>query len=282
MRVEVEPGVRLFVDTAGSALRPTDAQMVEQPTLLVLHGGPGFDHSSFRPYFDRFADTHQIVYLDHRGQGRSDGQDDPTGWNLDTWADDVVRVCDALGITTPVVLGNSFGGFVAMHYAARHPGHPAALVLVSTQARRHLDVSADRFAALGGSEARDLYVRIFDGARASTEDWIEYASRCMPLYNTTPSPFGPNRSRMNLAVLADFTSGFADFDLRSDLAAIRCPTLVLVGEEDPMTPVEAAEEILRLLPDGLARLVRFADCGHGTFRDQPDRTEAVLREFLTG
>ena len=44
--------------------------MVKRPTLIVLHGGPGFDHASLRPYFDRFSDSHQVIYLDHRGNGR--------------------------------------------------------------------------------------------------------------------------------------------------------------------------------------------------------------------
>jgi pimeloyl-ACP methyl ester carboxylesterase len=68
-------------------------------------------------------------------------------------------------------------------------------------------------------------------------------------------------------------------DARPQLAGIRCPTLVLVGEDDPMTPVEAAEEMLALLPDGVGRLERLDRCGHGTFRDQPERTEALLRAF---
>ncbi|HPK33106.1 MAG TPA: hypothetical protein PK510_11820 [Ottowia sp.] len=72
MRVEVEPGVRLFVDVVGSGLRPDDQEMVPKPTLLFLHGGPGSDHSSFRPYVDRFADSHQVLLVDHRGNGRSD------------------------------------------------------------------------------------------------------------------------------------------------------------------------------------------------------------------
>src|SRR6478752_1628772 len=107
MRVDLGDGTRLFVDVVGSGLRPTPDAMEPKPTLLLLHGGPGADHSSFRPFFDRFADTHQVVYVDHRGQGRSD-PDDPSNWNLDTWADDVVRLCDALEIDRPVVLGNSF------------------------------------------------------------------------------------------------------------------------------------------------------------------------------
>jgi len=90
-------GVRVFYREAG----PVDA-----PVLLLLHGGPGFDHSLFKPWFGRFADTHQVVYLDHRGQGRSDERHDSTHWLLDTWADDVARFCSALQIELPVVLSN--------------------------------------------------------------------------------------------------------------------------------------------------------------------------------
>jgi proline iminopeptidase len=279
VRVEVEPGVRLFVDVVGSGLEATDDAMIPKPTLLLLHGGPGFDHSSFRPYFDRFGDTHQVLYVDQRGQGRSDGHEDPDGWTFDVWADDVVRLCEALDIERPVVLGNSFGGFVAMHYAARHPGHAAKLILSSTQARRHREITAARFEALGGPPARDCYLRVFDGD-ARPEDGVEYLERCIPLYSRTPSPFGPTRSILNLAMMADSTRWFTDFDARDTVRRITTPTLVLAGEDDPMTPVEAAEEIVSLLPEGVGRLVRFADCGHGTYRDQPEATERALREFL--
>ena len=278
MRIDIGDGVRLFVDVVGSSLDPTPDAMRDKPTLLLLHGGPGFDHSSFRPYFDRFADTHQVVYYDHRGNGRSDQLDDPTGWDLDTWADDVVRLCDALEITAPVVLGNSFGGFVAMTYAARHPEHPAALVLSSTQARRHAEETARRFELLGGPEARENYESLF--VRLETDRAARYLAENLPLYNRRESGFGPERTRMNFALLDHFTRTFGGMDLRPRLASITCPTLVLCGADDPMTPVLASEEIVDLLPPGLGRLEVFDDCGHGTFRDQPDPTEAVLREFL--
>jgi proline iminopeptidase len=61
-----------------------------------LHGGPGFDHSGFRPWFDRFADQVQVIYVDHRGNGRSGGA--PETWTLDPWADDVRALSDALGL----------------------------------------------------------------------------------------------------------------------------------------------------------------------------------------
>ena len=73
-------GARIFFDTVGSQLAIDGERMVQRPTLIVMHGGPGFDHSTLRPYFDRFADTHQVIYIDHRGNGRSTGEPRPGRW----------------------------------------------------------------------------------------------------------------------------------------------------------------------------------------------------------
>jgi pimeloyl-ACP methyl ester carboxylesterase len=131
MLIHIEPGVRLFVDIEGAGLVPQGASMREKPTPVLLHGGPGYDHSGFKPAFSRLADVAQIVYFDHRGHGRSDRRP-PSEWTLDTFADDVVRLCDALGVTNPIVLGQSFGGFVAQRYLARHPAHAGKVILSST------------------------------------------------------------------------------------------------------------------------------------------------------
>ena len=282
MRVDVGGGTRLFFDVVGPSLEPTADAMRERPTLLLLHGGPGFDHSSFRPYFDRFADSHQVVYLDHRGQGRSDEWDDPSGWDLDTWADDVVRFCDALEIEHPVVLGTSFGGFVAIHYAARHPQHPSKLVLSSTHARHDPARSELRFGERGGQAAADSYRRLFIDGDQSPDSWVDYAVINMPLYNHVPSGFGPDRSLVNLAVFSHFHEPFASMDLRDDVAAIAAPTLVLAGRDDPIVPHECSSDLFDLLPDGLGRFEILDGAGHGTFRDQPEQTEVILREFLAG
>src|SRR5262249_45699127 len=125
---------RLFFDVEGAKLVPDGPVMRERPTLVLLHGGPGFDHSSYKPAFCARAGGAQVVYLDHRGNGRSD-RGDPAQWNLAQWGDDVRAFCDALSIEKPVVYGVSFGGMVAMAYGTRHPDHPGKLVLSSTTAK---------------------------------------------------------------------------------------------------------------------------------------------------
>ena len=281
MRVEIEPGVRLFFDVDGAALEADGPSMREKPVLLLLHGGPGFDHSLFKPWFGRFADTHQVVYLDHRGQGRSDQRDDSTNWLLDTWADDIARFCAALDIQQPVVLGNSFGGMVAIHLAARHPDLASKLILSSTAARMVLDDVYDMFQRLGGDEARAIAAQFWTAPDDDVRE--QYMTTCLPLYTQHSKNLteGSQRARMNMRVGDFFILGEQrTMDLRDDLATIRVPTLVLAGALDPVCPPSAQHEIVDALHPSVVQFELFDDCGHGTYRDQPDRTEAVLRAFL--
>src|SRR5713226_5235001 len=101
-------GVRLFFDVEGAKLVPDGPIMREKPTLILLHGGPGGDHSSYKPEMSALADICQVVYVDDRGNGRSD-DGDREHWTLAQWGDDVKGLCDALEISKPIVLGISFG-----------------------------------------------------------------------------------------------------------------------------------------------------------------------------
>ena len=273
-------GARLFFDTVGSSLAVEADRMAPRPALIVLHGGPGFDHSSMRPYFDRFADTHQVIYLDHRGNGRSGGEVDT--WRLDQWGDDIAAFCAELGIEKPVVFGQSFGGMVAMAYATRHPQGPGKLVLSSTAARMHLEATYAMMEKLGGAEAAAVARKFWTDPSAAGAD--DYMTKCMPLYNPTGNEAAAAiraRAIMRLKVMFHFiTDEQQGMDFRAGLSRIVCPTLVLVGDVDPITPVVCAEEIAAALPVGLGRLEVFEGCGHGVHRDQPERGEAALRAFL--
>src|SRR5262245_32058164 len=142
MRVLVN-GVRLFFDVEGASLVPDGPSMREKPTLLLLHGGPGFDPSIYKPAYASLADCVQLIYLDHRGNGRSDAGPRER-WTLAQWGDDVRSFCDHLGIERPVVLGASFGGQVAMSYATRRPSHPSKLILSSALKRRPARTKIER------------------------------------------------------------------------------------------------------------------------------------------
>jgi proline iminopeptidase len=128
--------------------------MVDMPTLVLVHGGPGFDHSPFKTFFPALAGHCQIVYYDHRGMGRSDPSC-KSERNLKTWAQDLSDLLDTLGIQTPIILGQSFGGFVAMRYAIDHGDRLAGLVLSSTAARHVPEDCLAQFEVLGGVQVRN-------------------------------------------------------------------------------------------------------------------------------
>ncbi|MGO9876863.1 MAG: alpha/beta fold hydrolase [Acidimicrobiia bacterium] len=181
--------------------------MRERPTLVLLHGGPGFDHSSFKPDYGCLAEVAQIVYLDHRGNGRSD-RGDPSDWRLDVWADDVRAFCDALGIERPIVLGWSFGGMVAMAYVARHPDHPAKLILQSTMARLNVQRITEGFRRAGGDDAAEVAQDFW--SRGDPAAMAAYATTCLPLYSANPPDQEVlSRYELNLELLMDPARGSA-------------------------------------------------------------------------
>jgi proline iminopeptidase len=286
MHVRVN-GVQLFFDVEGAKLVPDGPAMREKPTLLLLHGGPGFDHSIYRPAYSALADIAQVIFLDHRGNGRS--QDGPSeAWNLAQWGDDVRAFCDVLGIANPIVLGVSFGGMVALAYATRHPAHPSKLVLISTEAAggTHRERRIQLFERFGGPEVGALARRRFlevqgHTDQASLDAWRRLA---FPLYTRTRrDPDMARRAVSRSEVLHWFTKPGGEshtFNMFPDLGRIQCPTLVLGGEDDPMLPIECQADIAAALPAHLVRFERFADCGHAVIPDAPERAMAVIRDFI--
>jgi proline iminopeptidase len=279
LRIEIEPGIRLFVDVEGPQFVPDGPLLREKPTLLLLHGGPGFDHAGFKPFFTRLADIAQVVYYDHRGHGRSDRRP-PHEWTLDTFADDVVRLSDALGIVKPIVLGQSFGGFVAQRYIERHPAHAGKIILSSTSPHMRMDRKIAMFGKLGGPAARDSAQRFWSNPCDAT--WDDYKVHCRHLYNTTPQdPLAGQRTTFNLDILYASASGEQrTMDLLPGLAKAQCPVLVLVGDDDPVCPLEDAQEIAAALPPRWMQFQRFPNVGHGAWRDDPAAAFAALRRFI--
>jgi proline iminopeptidase len=269
---------RLFFDVDGTKLRPDGPRMREVPTLLLLHGGPGFDHSVFKPVFSALAEVAQIVYLDQRGQGCSDPVAQVT---ITQCADDVVTFCAAVGIEKPVVLGYSFGGMVAMSYAARYPDHPSKLILLSTSAHRILDRILSAFERLGGSEPVEVARQFF--ADPCDRTLNNYLATCLPhYYQTRQDPDAMARTLFKRRMALDFfTKEYARIDLRPMLPHIRCRTLVIAGDQDPITPLDDARDIARAIDSGLVTLKTFPGCGHGVFPDNPVAAIAGSRESIT-
>jgi pimeloyl-ACP methyl ester carboxylesterase len=277
VRVALPDGTRIYFEVIGSKLVPDGPHMRERPTLLILHGGPGFDHSIMAHTLAPLSDVAQLVLYDHRGQGRSDG-DDPAEWDLAHWVPDLVGFCEALEIEKPVILGQSFGGVVALAVGARYPELPSKLIVSSSLAKFRPDRAFPMFEKLGGPQVRAVAERHF--SELSDESADEFLRVCLPVFNPTPiDPAVVARVILKSEVgNAWFRSEGLQVDLFPELPNISCPSLVLGGELDPITPQADSEDIAAAIPHAEMRI--FEGAGHGVFRDQPEQAMEVIREFV--
>jgi pimeloyl-ACP methyl ester carboxylesterase len=277
--------ISLWFDIAGSKLVLKGNHFVERPTIILLHGGPGFDHSIYKPSMNELADLAQVVFLDQRGQGRSDAGD-PLNWTLDCWADDVAAFCRTLSIEKPILLGHSFGGFVAYATAARHPDLASGLVILSSAAYIDRELTIARFGELGGPDAemaaRGLFTRPDDATIMAT-----FMEHCLPLYAADPTLMLTSLGRAIVRPEAQthfFKPGgeFGRFDYRQALTGARVPTLIVQGGCDPIIPPETARATAGSFPADVAQFVMIDDASHDLIAERWADVRPLVRNFIGG
>jgi pimeloyl-ACP methyl ester carboxylesterase len=241
-------------------------------TLVLLHGFP-LDRAMWRPQLEALRDDYRVLVPSQRGFGGSEGFSGPP--SLDQMADDAAGLLDALGIREPVALGGlSMGGYVALAFARRHPQRLRALLLADTRAEAD---SAE------GRANRDKTIAFMQTHTAS--DLIE---QMLPklLGNTTRAQRPEVAAELRRIASAQSTSGIAAAlqamrdrpDATPGLARIAVPTLVLVGSEDTLTPLAAAQVLVAGIRG--ARLTVIDGAGHMSNLEQPEGFTGAMRAFL--
>ena len=268
--VRLQDGVSLFVQEVGHGL-----------PVIVLHGGPGLDHTGFRPYLDRLGDEFRLLYVDERGQGRSE-RVDPATLSLDVFAHDVDLLTDALELERFALLGHSFGAIVTTRHAIE-VGSADAYVISG---------GGDSSAALGADVAASLEAMGEAGVpiaasweqekTVATEDELRELLRVqMPFHFAGDVPPGFGDETLGTPdVLRHFANiGYGDFDYLPDLHRVSKPTLVIVGEHDRTTTPRAA----KALHQGIAgsRLVVLPGVGHMSFVETPEPYVDAVTTFLS-
>jgi proline iminopeptidase len=249
--------------------------------VLVLHGGLGIDHTYFRPWLDALGDVAELVFYDHRGNGRS-ARPPLDDADHATWVADADALRERLGHEQVVLLGHSYGGFLALRYALAHPERVKALVLVSTAATvQHWERVHENLAARSATPAQ---LRAFEDRPFTDDaDMLETLQALMPMYFHRPDPDLLGRLGAGLQVSAEASRAggrcLADYDVRGDLARLDVPTLVLSGRHDFIMPPDVTAEPLAAAVPG-AELVVFEDSGHFPFIEEDDAFMRVVRRFL--
>jgi proline iminopeptidase len=259
------------------------------PLVIALHGGPGIGCRYLEPEVtEALAGVAEIAFYDQRGSGLSTGVESPALLNMNQFVADLELVRIGLGCERPVLIGHSFGGLLALQYAAAYPGRVAGLVLLDpdpasrslwsgymprVQARQD-QRSIKEIAAIQSNAAwacdRALIARYFElylgpyfASGAAPPGFGLRFTEVIPANLTTTS--------------AAVRSSLGDWDIRRSLGMIPCPCLIVVGE-DSFFPQESTDCLKAALAN--SKVVTLAKASHFPQVESPDEFRDALREFL--
>lgn len=254
---------------------------VSKKVLIFLHGGPGLvDHALYVPFWSKLSHLIQVVFIDMRGHGKSEGHDSPDSWTLEKWGKDVYDFCQMLHIKKPIVAGISFGGWVALSYAIQYPDHALGLILCHTEARVDIEIrkqAYSRKAALVGQNSQDIadiVQRIYDWESGAISREL-YMNHCIPLYSRQLYVSkNVQQCLQNLNIWDSFGKQQYQFDFLPLLHKIKATALVLTGEHDPEHPPEFARAMVEEFSG--AKLIIINDAGVPAYYEKEKETLGVL------
>jgi proline iminopeptidase len=251
--------------------------------ILVMHGGLGFDHTYFRPFLDPLAEQGRLVYYDHRIHGRS-GRPPLETLTHEQLVEDAEALRKHLGLGQMVLIGHSYGGFLAQELALRHPNSLAGLVLLCTApAIDYPEAIMANAQRRGTPEQLAVVNKLFSNQIRTDEELREAWQVVLPLYFLNFDPalaaeLDRKGSYSGAALHRAFSELIPRFNVAERLGEIRTPTLVLGGRHDWITPPEQSERLQRGIPG--AELVIFEQSGHYPFVEERERFLAVLQGWL--
>ncbi|SIO66054.1 3-oxoadipate enol-lactonase [Singulisphaera sp. GP187] len=243
------------------------------PVVVLLHGFP-LNHSMWKAQLAKIGSLYRVIAPDLRGHGRTAA---PTGiYTMDEMADDVLDLLNALQLKEPVVLGGlSMGGYIALSLIARHPERVRALMLMDTRAGADSTATANARLELANTvESSRSNVPVIDAMLHklfSEMTRSHHADRIEPIRQMMEKT--PVR-----AVAGALRGMAARPDRTSDLARINVPTLVLVGEDDPITPPAEARTMAEAIPGAQFEIIPNA--GHLAPLENPSASNTAILRFL--
>jgi pimeloyl-ACP methyl ester carboxylesterase len=270
-------GVSLFVKVIGQGY-----------PILLMHGGPGMDHSSLlalQPCADQFT----LIFYDHRCNGRSEGAE-VTSMTWENLTADVEALRQTLGFDKWAVLGHSFGGMVALEYALRYPKNVSHLLLMDTCGdTRWVQQNAPEILAKRGYSAAAVQGarRFFNGQLAPDEVFstaLKFArayydrSSLLTLFRQiVPGSRAKMRPEAQVYGFSQLLTGWTVMDR---LGEIKMPTLVLAGRDDFQFPPEHQAILADRLPNAQLELIERA--GHNAPMERPEEVIEAVRRFMVG
>lgn len=263
--------------------------------IIVIHGGPSFDHTYLLPDMDRLSDSYRLIYYDQRGRGKSTGN--LQAISIRTEIEDLEGLRNYLQLDSIALLGHSWGGYLAQEYAICHPDHVSHLILMNTAFVSHehyllfrqellkrkatVEEEWDRLASSTGYKEGDPqtvgdFYRLYFSTTIRRPQHLERVIEKMRLSFTRE---GVLRAREISDRLFNETAESTDFNLLPQLKQLRIPTLLIHGEDD-FIPTAVITDIAEAMPR--AHLVLLKDCGHFSYIESPDEVRRAIATFFAG
>lgn len=263
--------------------------------IILLHGGPDFDHTYLLPDMDRLSDSFRLIYYDQRGRGKSAQDVQPDNISMESEVDDLERAREHFELESVALLGHSWGALLALEYALRHPSRVSHLILMNSAPVSHTDylmLRTDRRAKTP-ADIEELKMRsaeakyqegnpdtIADYYRVHFRATIRQPQHLEQVVRTLRTSFTQGRILKARAIekrLYEETWFRDEYDLIPKLRDLHIPTLVIHGDYD-FIPLACATHIAQAMPN--ARLVVLKDTGHFSYIESPDQVRKAIDDFI--
>jgi proline iminopeptidase len=257
--------------------------------LLVVHGGPGLNHSYFLPHFNKLSSKHRLIFIDQRACGKSAGSLDSTQMSLDWFVKDMEAVRIELKLGKVSVLAHSWGGLLGMLYASKYPESIRSLILSNSlspkvgeydrqtnqivNSRYSKEDSIFRSETLQSKSFRDGDLEVYKLLFKISFKQSFFNKRYIDSLNLLlPSDFIQKRK-----TLFFMTKELSNYDFYFDLRKINCPTLIIHGDYDAI-PIELAQNINKSIRK--STLVVIKNAGHFPFIEEKSAFFNRVENFL--
>jgi proline iminopeptidase len=278
------PGAELYYRSVGSSA-----------PLVVLHGGPDFNHNYFLPELDRLATSARLIYYDQRGRGKSSHGVEPEDVTIESEVDDLDRLRRHFGLESVSLLGHSWGCVLALEYATRHPDRTGLVVLMNPAPASHRDLqlfrehrqateaeNLSRMDAIartrpfldGDIQTEAEYYRVHYKRAVYRAEQVDQVVARLRVHFT---PEDIVKARAIEERLYDQTWRQAEYDLAEQLEGSAKSVLVLHGEYD-FVPLVCARRIAEA--STMAKMVVVEKCGHFAYLENPEVVSETIGEFL--
>jgi len=263
--------------------------MGQGDTLVIIHGGPGLDHTYLLPQFGELSDEFTLIFYDQRGTGKSECVIDSNSITLDNFVDDLENLRMELKLKKMNLLGHSWGGFLAMNYAIMYPEKVNKVVLISTIPatsdylpefinNREIRRTSEDAARLNEMMSSDS---LFMGNKFFMERLTRLFFKSY-FYNQQYSDdltitFSENTTKNFLLIYTFMSKYFSNYDLRDQMNKLLSKFLIIHGKED-VIPIEYIEQLYTALPN--SELIFLDNCGHFPFIESREEFISVCNYFL--